>query len=79
MFYVCGGAADGSESVDNHSSEVVHSCLVAIGRLQASTAANTSDPSKNSSEFLTRQSLDGKFTFVDPRLVYLICANLAMP
>jgi aryl hydrocarbon receptor nuclear translocator len=64
-------SADGSESMDSHSSEV-HSCLVAIGRLQASTAANTSDPSKNSSEFLTRQSLDGKFTFVDPRITPLL-------
>lgn len=64
-------SSDGSESVDNHSSEV-HSCLVAIGRLQASAAANTSDPSKNSSEFLTRQSLDGKFTFVDPRITPLL-------
>lgn len=55
-------AANGSEP-----SEEDNSCLVAIGRLQASAAISATDSSNNVTEFLTRHSLEGKFTFVDPR------------
>ena len=46
-----------------------NSCLVTIGRLQPASAASSSDlietiPVK---EFISRHSLDGKFTFVDQR------------
>jgi len=51
-----------------------HCCLVAIGRLQTSSVPNTSDligPQSNT-EFITRQTLEGKFTFVDQRITTLL-------
>jgi len=57
---------DRSES-DEHGS---HCCLVAIGRLQVTNTPNCSDilgPSPPA-EFISRHSMDGKFTFVDQRV-----------
>lgn len=47
-----------------------HCCLVAIGRLQVTSTANSSDlnGSNNPMEFISRHAIDGKFTFVDQRV-----------
>lgn len=56
---------------DGHAS---HCCLVAIGRLQVTSTPNTSDLSgaNNNGEFISRHSMEGKFTFVDQRVIALL-------
>lgn len=51
-----------------------HCCLVAIGRLQVTSTPNTSDMSGSSgnAEFISRHCMDGKFTFVDQRVLGLL-------
>lgn len=51
-----------------------HCCLVAIGRLQVTSTPNTSDlsGSNGNGEFISRHSMDGKFTFVDQRVIGLL-------
>lgn len=49
-------------------------CLVAIGRLQVTSTPDTNDPlgSNNPNEFITRHSLDGKFSFVEQRVMPIL-------
>lgn len=51
-----------------------HWCLVAIGRLQVISTPNTSDLSGSggTAEFISRHSVDGKFSFVDQRVMGLL-------
>ncbi|XP_059171550.1 aryl hydrocarbon receptor nuclear translocator homolog isoform X2 [Physella acuta] len=58
---------DRNES-DEHGGS--HCCLVAIGRLQVTNTPNCSDimGPNPPNEFISRHSMDGKFTFVDQRV-----------
>jgi len=49
-------------------------CLVAIGRLQvtSSPGANDLNNSESTHEFVSRHSMDGKFTFVDHRVANIL-------
>lgn len=51
-----------------------HYCLVAIGRLQVTSTLNMGELSgaNSSIEFISRHSMDGKFTFVDQRVVNIL-------
>jgi len=61
--------AGGEEVVASH---VTSQCLVAIGRLQVTSSPNSNDmlgSNGNTNEFISRHSIDGKFTFVDQRYI----------
>jgi len=50
-----------------------HCCLVAIGRLQVTSAPNCSDILGNSAnEFISRITVEGKITFVDQRVTAML-------
>ncbi|BFY97076.1 hypothetical protein BsWGS_00113 [Bradybaena similaris] len=57
---------------DEHGSS--HCCLVAIGRLQVTNTPNCSDimGPNPPTEFISRHSIDGKFTFVDQRVTAVL-------
>lgn len=61
---------------DGHAAN--NCCLVAIGRLQVTSMPNTGDlmggagGGNSGCEFISRHSLDGKFTFVDQRVTAIL-------
>ncbi|XP_070171119.1 aryl hydrocarbon receptor nuclear translocator homolog isoform X1 [Polyergus mexicanus] len=65
-----GGVQTGPDGVVTDENATTHCCLVAIGRLQVTSTPNSSDlaGSNSNSEFISRHSAEGKFTFVDQRV-----------
>ncbi|CAG0896837.1 unnamed protein product [Darwinula stevensoni] len=59
---------------DDDPSAPSHCCLVAIGRLQVPSTPNTSDliGSSSNNEFISRHGMDGKYSFVDQRVIHLL-------
>ena len=71
--------AGGEEVVGGRT---VSQCLVAIGRLQVTSSPNSSDlmgTNGNANEFISRHSIDGKFTFVDQRYMSLASLLFHLP
>jgi PAS domain S-box-containing protein len=69
-----GSAIGGGDIEETPPISSSHCCLVAIGRLQVTSCPNTSDlmsPS-GATEFISRHSIDGKFTFVDHRVTTML-------
>ncbi|RWS10827.1 aryl hydrocarbon receptor nuclear translocator-like isoform X1 [Dinothrombium tinctorium] len=65
----------GMERLDSDDGHVgSHCCLVAIGRLQVTSTPDASDlmGTNSANEFVTRHSMDGKFTFVDQRVTNVL-------
>lgn len=65
---------DENEHIHGSGSNSSHCCLVAIGRLQVTSSPSTADlaSSQSSAEFISRHSVEGKFSFVDQRVSGLL-------
>lgn len=69
-----GAQLDGASNNDD-TNHVTSQCLVAIGRLQVTSSPNSSDllgANTTATEFISRHSIDGKFTFVDQRVTPIL-------
>ena len=62
------------ERLDDEQHGLSNYCLIAIARLQVTSTPDSSDllGTNSNSEFISRHSLDGKFTFVDQRVIGIL-------
>ncbi|XP_033124009.1 aryl hydrocarbon receptor nuclear translocator 2-like isoform X2 [Anneissia japonica] len=69
-----GGVNLEQQDVDGDGHNSNHYCLVAIGRLQVTSTPNCSDlgGASTPNEFISRQDMEGKFTFIDQRVVGIL-------
>ena len=65
---------DESLQQENNGGDGSPSCLVAIGRLQLDSMPSSKDliESAPATEFITRHTLEGIFSFVDQRYAFVI-------
>lgn len=72
MYLYCIGLVMDQAEADSDGHTSSHYCLVAIGRLQVTSTPNCGDLGEAGTPngFITRNDIDGKFTFVDQRLVF---------
>lgn len=72
--YIKNWPPSGVQMDHNDDSHGNNCCLVAIGRLQVTSIPNGNDlmASNSNNEFISRHSLDGKFTFIDPRITNIL-------
>uniref|UniRef100_A0AAY4CLM4 Aryl hydrocarbon receptor nuclear translocator-like 2 n=1 Tax=Denticeps clupeoides TaxID=299321 RepID=A0AAY4CLM4_9TELE len=67
--------SEGEAEADKESSHF--SCLVAVGRVHPHSVPQANGEVKvKPTEFVTRYAMDGKFTFVDQRYIYLLCVYI---
>lgn len=69
-----GGVSAMDRGIENEEHSSSHCCLVAIGRLQVTSAPSNGDllGSNSAHEFISRHNMKGEFTFVDQRVTAIL-------